>query len=92
MPLSSNVTVSPAVRIPAKSYCDRGPASSPIRAGAKPRQPNQPTSATGSLATFASRTDPSRHIGHADACAFDDTIPLPERAARSAAAWASGSA
>jgi len=54
--VSSRTASKPAPLRPACSHCDNGPASSPIRVTAKPSPPNQATSASGSLATFASRT------------------------------------
>jgi len=54
--VSSSSTARPASRIAAKSHCDNGPASSPTRATSMPSPRNQATSASGSLATLASRT------------------------------------
>src|ERR1700675_5155671 len=39
--VSSSSTASPACRIAAKSHCDNGPASSPIRSRPKPSEANQ---------------------------------------------------
>lgn len=53
----SRSTVSkPAPHRPACSHCDKGPASSPIRVAGTPTWPKKRASASGSLATFASRT------------------------------------
>jgi hypothetical protein len=38
------------------SHCDSGPASSPTRVSGRPSCPKKATNASGSLATFASRT------------------------------------
>jgi hypothetical protein len=54
--VSSSSTAKPASRIAANSHCDSGPASSPTRATSTPSRRNQATSASGSLATLASRT------------------------------------
>jgi hypothetical protein len=54
--VSKSSTARPASRIAAKSHCDSGPASSPIRSNLNPSEPNQPISASGSLETLASRT------------------------------------
>ncbi len=54
--VSSSATSNPAAVRPACSHCDSGPASSPIRVTARPSWPKNRTSASGSLATLASRT------------------------------------
>jgi hypothetical protein len=54
--VSSSTASSPAPVRPACSHCDKGPASSPIRATGTPSRPKKATSASGSLATLVSRT------------------------------------
>ena len=54
--LTCRVSSSTASLRPACSHCDKGPASSPISATSMPRPPSQAVSASGSLATLASRT------------------------------------
>src|ERR1044071_1094288 len=53
--VSSSSTAKPAFCIPAYSHCESGPASSPIRVSVSPKWLNQSISASGSLATLASR-------------------------------------
>ena len=53
--VSRSSTAKPASRRAAYSHCDKGPASSPIRSSSGPCDRNQAISASGSLATFASR-------------------------------------
>jgi hypothetical protein len=43
------------LRKPACSHCDRGPASRPTRVSRKPKSARMVATASGSLATFASR-------------------------------------
>ena len=77
--VSSNSTVSPASRMPAYSHCDKGPASRPIRVTATSNLPNQPIKASGSLATFASRTiRPLASTTQMLALSSDTSIPRPE--------------
>ncbi len=54
--VSISSTASPADFRPAKSHCDKGPASRPMRAGNIGCEANQAIRASGSLATFASFT------------------------------------
>jgi hypothetical protein len=54
--VSSSTASKPASLKPACSHCESGPASSPIRVIATPSPAKNPTSASGSLATLASRT------------------------------------
>ena len=54
--VSSSTASKPASPTPACSHCDKGPASSPISVTSMPRPRNQAISASGSLATLASRT------------------------------------
>jgi hypothetical protein len=54
--VSSSTASSPAAARPARSHCDKGPASRPMRVGATPSWPKNATSASGSLVTSASRT------------------------------------
>ena len=54
--VSSSTASKPASVKPACSHCDNGPASSPIRVNKTPIRRKKRTSASGSLATFASRT------------------------------------
>ena len=54
--VSSSTASSPAAVRPACSHWDRGPASRPTRVSGKPSWPKNATSASGSLATLASRT------------------------------------
>src|SRR6266481_3619819 len=54
--VSSRTVSNPASFNPACSHCDNGPASSPIRFTAKPSASKKATTASGSLATFASFT------------------------------------
>src|SRR5262249_56993261 len=54
--VSIKIAVSPASTRPACSHCDSGPASSPIRANDEPLSRKNVISASGSLATFVSRT------------------------------------
>ena len=53
--VSSSTASNPAPVRPACSHCESGPASSPIRVTATPSWRKNPTSASGSLATLASR-------------------------------------
>ena len=53
--VSRSSTASPPAFIAANSHCDSGPASSPIRSKLRLCERNQATSASGSLATLASR-------------------------------------
>ena len=74
--VSNSSTGRPACFIAANSHCDRGPASSPIRVIARPRLPNHAISASGSLATFASRMIlPSPSNTHTLDCSNDTSIP-----------------
>ncbi len=54
--VSSSTASNPASVRPAWSHCDKGPASSPIRVSGRPSRREKSASASGSLATFASRT------------------------------------
>ncbi len=54
--VSSSTASKPASPRPTCSHWDKGPASSPIRATSMPDPRNQAVSASGSLATLASRT------------------------------------
>ena len=54
--VSSSTASKPALANPACSHCDKGPASRPMRVSATPSWPKNATSASGSLATLASRT------------------------------------
>ena len=54
--VSSNTASKPASLKTACSHCESGPASSPIRVTVRPSWRTNPTSASGSLATLASRT------------------------------------
>ncbi len=54
--VSSSAASNPAPVRPACSRCDSGPASSPTRVSGRPSRRRKPTSASGSLATLASRT------------------------------------
>jgi len=54
--VSSSTASNPALVRPAWSHCDKGPASRPTRVTAMPSWPRKATSASGSLATLASRT------------------------------------
>jgi hypothetical protein len=54
--VSRSTASKPASSSPACSHCDKGPASSPIRVTGTPTWPKKRTSASGSLATLASRT------------------------------------
>jgi hypothetical protein len=54
--VSNSSTARPASRIAAYNHCDSGPASRPIRARLDPSDLNHAISASGSLATFPSRT------------------------------------
>jgi hypothetical protein len=54
--VSSSTASKPAPARPACSHCDSGPASSPTRVNDRPSCPKKATNASGSLATFASRT------------------------------------
>jgi hypothetical protein len=53
--VSSRAVSKPASVSPACSHCDSGPASSPTRSIETPSPRKKPTSASGSLVTFASR-------------------------------------
>jgi hypothetical protein len=53
--VSSNTASKPAPARPACNHCDSGPASSPTRVIGRPSRRKKSTSASGSLATFASR-------------------------------------
>src|SRR3954447_24580212 len=62
--------------MPAKSHCDKGPASRPIRAIGVPCAANQAISASGSLATFASfRILPCASTTHTCDASKDTSIP-----------------
>src|SRR5690349_15303363 len=52
--VSSNTASRPASVRPACNHCDKGPASSPTRVNDRPSRRKKSTSASGSLATFAS--------------------------------------
>jgi hypothetical protein len=54
--VSSSTASSPAPVSPACNHCDSGPASRPTRVSGRPSSRKNRTSASGSLATFASRT------------------------------------
>ncbi len=54
--VSISIAGRPASTSPAWSHCDKGPASSPTRAGGTASPSRKATSASGSLATLASRT------------------------------------
>jgi hypothetical protein len=54
--VSSSSTGSPDRCMAACSHCDSGPASRPTLATSMPSRRNRPISASGSLATLASRT------------------------------------
>jgi hypothetical protein len=54
--VSSSTASYPASLRPAWSHCDKGPASRPTRVSGRPSCPKKATSASGSLATLASRT------------------------------------
>jgi hypothetical protein len=74
--VSSSSTGSPASRMPAYSHCDSGPASNPIRETLTANLPNQAISASGSLATLASRTiRPPASTTHTLALSSDTSIP-----------------
>jgi hypothetical protein len=74
--VSSSSTASPAFTIAANSHCDSGPASRPIRATGKPSSRKKRTTASGSLATSASRTMlPAPSITHTLLCSNDTSIP-----------------
>ena len=53
--VSIRIAASPAAVSPACNHRDSGPASRPIRVNLRPLSANHATSASGSLATFASR-------------------------------------
>ena len=74
--VSSSSTARPASRSAAKSHCDNGPASSPIRVTSVPSPKNQATNASGSLATLASRTiRPVASTKHTLLSSSDTSIP-----------------
>jgi hypothetical protein len=54
--VSSSTASNPVSVRPAWSHCDKGPASRPMRVSGRPSWRKKPTSASGSLATLASRT------------------------------------
>jgi len=58
------------------SHCESGPASSPIRTTGKPSWRKNPTSASGSLATLASRKIcPVASTTHTLLCSSETSIP-----------------
>src|SRR5205085_5380151 len=66
----------PAATKPACSHCDRGPASNPIRLTPVSSPRKNRTRASGSLATFASRTIlPTPSTTHTLLCSNDTSIP-----------------
>src|SRR5205807_9061289 len=71
-----STTSHPPATQPAYSHCDGGPASSPIRVTPVSSPRKNPTRASGSLATFASRTIlPAPSTTHALLCSNDTSIP-----------------
>src|SRR5438270_13346059 len=74
--VSSRTTSNPAATKPACSHCDRGPASNPIRVTPVSSPRKNRTRASGSLATFASRTIlPRPSTTHTLLCSNDTSIP-----------------
>src|SRR5829696_2274284 len=74
--VSSSSTAKPAAFIPAKSHCDKGPASRPILAIGVPCAANQAISASGSLATLACfRILPCASTMHTLALSNDTSMP-----------------
>src|SRR3954471_24628900 len=74
--VSSSSTGKPAAFISAKSHCDNGLASTPVRAIGGPCAANQAISASGSLATLASFTIlPWASTMHTLALSNDTSIP-----------------
>jgi hypothetical protein len=74
--VSSSAASNPAAVRPACSHCESGPASNPIRVTATPSWPKRPTSASGSLATLASRTiRPVASTTHTLARSSETSIP-----------------
>jgi hypothetical protein len=74
--VSSSTASSPAPVRPACSHWESGPASSPTRATATPSWRKNPTSASGSLATLASRTiRPVASTTHTLARSSETSIP-----------------
>src|ERR1700730_10036854 len=74
--VSRSTTSNPAATKPAYSHCDSGPASSPIRVPPVSSPRKNPTRASGSLATFASRTIlPAPSTTHTLLFSNDTSIP-----------------
>jgi hypothetical protein len=74
--VSSSTAPKPAPLRPACSHWDNGPASRPIRTTSRPRPRNQAVKASGSLATFASRTIlPVASTTHTLLSSSDTSIP-----------------
>jgi hypothetical protein len=74
--VSSDTASKPAAVSPTCSHCESGPASSPIRVTATPNWRKNPTSASGSLATLASRTTrPAASTTHTLLRSSDTSIP-----------------
>ena len=72
--VSSSTASKPGPVRPACSHCDSGPASSPTRVSGRPSCPKKPTSASGSLGTFASRTILPGRVDHAHAAPFQRDV------------------
>src|SRR5215471_16172445 len=74
--VSIRIAASPAAASPACNHCDSGPASRPIRVNLRPPSANHAASASGSLATFASRTIfPVSSTTHTLLSSKDTSIP-----------------
>jgi len=74
--VSSSTASYPAFTKPARSHCDKGPASRPMRVNGSPSIDRKPVNASGSLAIFASRTiRPVASTTQILLCSKDTSIP-----------------